>query len=222
LFFFNSQSWLKIALLLLFVSWSASISWGYQTTALFATPFIFVFGLFLLKDYDGNSRAVFAVQSLVLILALVVFFSGYKHPYNLEYKSERSAMKNDLGTIFTSLKYIKCDNKTYDQYSEFRDIYQKYGDNFVVLPNIPLAHAITGTKNPVGTDWPMNAEINNYTDEVFGLLESKNVTVFYLRDAKPSPASPGRYGSEVTVQVLNNWERIETLSYFDVYKKPVR
>ena len=220
LFFFRRYRWLNISILLLFVSWSSSISWGNQTTALYSAPIFFLFGLCLLRCYDKHDPLALTAKGVTFGLVMISFWVGFQHPYNLEYKAKRSEMTLDLGKVFPAFKYIKVDKKTYDQYSELKKLVSTYGGTYVVLPNMPLAHLVTGTLNPIGVDWPMNAEINNDASKVLQRIESSGVIVFVLRETSPDPRSAGKYGSLVTMSILKNWEKIANFEYFDVYKKP--
>lgn len=218
LFLTQRNNSIYLLILLHFVAWSASISWGYKSTALYATPAFLMLGMAYLSHIKNISPINSLSFFLTLTLAISVFHFAYRYPYNLEYKAERQNMTKDLSEIFPRFKFIKGDEYTYNLYKEFKTLTETYGNNFTVLPSLTLAHLLVGNKNPIGSDWLMNAEINDQTDLLIHRLEQNNIIVFYLKKTEPRPDTEGKYGSLVTLHIINNWEKIAEYQFFDVYK----
>lgn len=201
-----------LALLLLILSWTSSISWGYNTPVLFSAPMLFILGISVQKDFKRKNINIFAFS--LLVFAFIVFYVGYQNPYNLDHSSKRSKLTYRMDDIYQKLKYIYSDRKTYMEYKELKYFISKYGKNFTVLPDVTLIHYLSNTKNPIGVDWAMNAEINNQDTHIIKILEAKNIVVFLK---KGEVKADGKFGSSVTVYIHKNWKKISTGKFFDVY-----
>lgn len=203
-----------LSLVFLLLAWSASISWGYSSVVLFSAPIVFVIGL-LLRDSFSFTHVKLAATVLFL-LSIATFWAGYQHPYTLDQRGlHRKEMHYDMGLVYSRLTGIHADRNTYEQYVELKDMVQRYGDSFTILPSCTLAHFITDTRNPIGADWVLNAEINERSDLLIQRLE-RHCPVVFVERRKIS--SEGKWGSSVTTHVMKEWQKAEEGRYFDVYK----
>src|SRR5690606_15927963 len=126
-----------LLLLLLGISWSASISNGYQTPIHFSLPIFF--GLSLLVFSEGKiikTELKMPIYATILFVFLGTFYFGYQVLYR---DSNRSELNYDMGRVFPQLKGIKSDKDTFEKYNELKQLAPEY-PNFTVLPSITLAH----------------------------------------------------------------------------------
>ena len=50
----------------------------------------------------------------------------------------------------------------------------KYGNNFTVFPGSTLIHYLSGTNNPIGIDWVLNAEVSNQYEKLLVNKDPRN------------------------------------------------
>lgn len=140
----------RAAWLLLAVSWSAAVSWGYNLPILFATPWIWAAMLCSHQFYKA-SAIQFPKQILTgvyLLLLVLAFRVGYSFIYR---DGQRSDMDQDLGRIFPSLRGVFSDNETAERYMELQILAERYS-NFAVLPAFPQANFLSQTYPPLPLD----------------------------------------------------------------------
>ena len=199
-----------IVLLLLALSWSASISNGYRTPIHFSLPIFFsIYAYFLLNEEKRPNPALLIV---ITIMYLGSFFMGYQILYR---DSPRKYLDRSMGEVFPQLKLIKSDTETYDKFSELKSLSSKY-HNFTVVPSITLAHYLTKTINPIGTDWPHDLEINHQARALVSTLENKNTFVFVETNSFDEVELQDY---EIKRIIESEWQLIEKTSYFEVYVK---
>jgi len=198
-----------LVLLLLALSWSAGVSFGYQTPIHFSLPFVFVLYHYCFNTEEKNFRPV--ITNTVILLFLGTFFYGYQTLYR---DSNRNELTYNMGEIFPQLTFLKSDEATYNKYSELKQLSQRY-KNIAVVPASPLANYLTNTVNPIGTDWILNEEVNQEIPLLVKQLSIKNSTVFvekrtYTQEQKKSYT--------IVPLIENTWKKLEETQYFIVYK----
>jgi len=209
----REERYLK-ALVFLLLTWSCSISWGYQTTVLGFTPVVFIYGL-LLRDAFSHTYVKWGAVA-VLAIAILTFRTAGSSMYTLDHPGlRRSDVTYDMSQVSPRLTGIYADRETYEQYRELMALVNERGERFTVLPSCTLAHFITQTQNPIGSDWPMNAEINGQTDLLMSRLR-KNAN--YVLIERREIVEEGKWGSALTVRVMKEWMKVEEGKYFDVYE----
>ena len=201
-----------LLLLLLILSWTASISWGYNTVILFSAPVIFILSRNVQHDFKKASINKFAF--IFLLFACLTFYVGYQNPYNLGKPLKKSDLKYKMEEIYPKLKFIYGDKETYIKYKELKSLISEYGNNFTVLPDVTLIHYLSGTNNPIGIDWVMNAEINNQDNIIIDKLETKRLVVIIKNE---EIKADGKFGSKVTAYISENWNKIKVGIFFSVY-----
>ncbi|MEP2937016.1 MAG: hypothetical protein ABJM06_01385 [Gilvibacter sp.] len=202
----------RLLLLLLCLSWCASISNGFKTPISYAVPLVISLYVYL---QENRSEIVYKWASLAVLAAFLgVFYVGYQTVYN---DSERGELTYNMGDIFTRLRGIKSDEATYKQYEQLKALDAKY-DNYTILPSMTLGHYVTNTKNPIGVDWVFNHHLADDIDAHIKMLEDQDVTVFL----EPFENHKNSYeeSSLLTVYIKENWQQIDHTPYFRVYKKP--
>ena len=197
-----------LLMLLLALSWSASISNGYRTPIHFSLPL--VFALYVMFFNPVEKQITTRIASLVLGLYLVAFYIGYQTIYR---DSNRKELTYAMGDIFPQLHFIKSDKATYNKYAELKQLAIAH-PNFTVIPSVTHAHYLTKTINPIGTDWPLDVEINNEAEQLVQQLAEKNAYVF-LEKKKFSQEEIEGY--TILGIIKENWVLTETGHYFDVY-----
>lgn len=200
-----------LLLLLLCLSWCASISNGFKTPISYAVPLVVTVYVYF---FEAKTMAYFKpVAPAVLGVFLITFFIGYQSVYN---DSNRSQLTYNMGEIFPRLSGIKSDLATYTQYQELKFLDKKY-TNYTILPSMTLGHYVTNTKNPIGVDWVFNHHLADDIDKHAKLLEDNNVTVFL----EPFENHNNDYenSSLLTVYIKEHWQEIDRTPYFRVYQK---
>ncbi|QNJ98233.1 hypothetical protein [Constantimarinum furrinae] len=205
-----------LVILLLCLSWSASISNGYQTPIHFSLPVFFTLYLIVFSAEKRTSELdKLTLQPLtggIVILAfLVTFYLGYQSIYR---DAPRKDLNRDMGEVFPQLTFIKSDTEGFEKYSELKTLAIKY-PNFTVIPSMTLAHYLTGTVNPIGTDWPLDVEINDEATLLEQQLKEKNTTIL-LENAPLTKEQ--RDGYELIDRIEQNWKLIDRTQFFDIYQ----
>ena len=197
-----------LVLLLLALGWSASISNGYRTPIHFSLPLVFATFIFFFtaENFKGSKW----VYEGVLLAYLATFFIGYSTIYR---DSPRKELTYEMDTIFPQLAFIKSDKETFYKYEELKTLALKY-PNFTVIPADTHAHYLTGTVNPIGTDWAHDAEINENYKSLIKKLEEKN-TVVFIEATGYSSEQLSHY--EIYRSIESNWKLIDSNEYFKVY-----
>lgn len=168
---------IAVLILLLAISWSASVSWGYNLPILFATPWVFTtlqIGHTLWKVQFGKTYPASRHIAGILLLLVIGRFS-----YEFVYRDgRRSEMTVNLGTIFTKLDGIYSSPETAGLYLNLDSLSRRYGPDFVVLPAFPQAHFLTNSCSPLPLDWVVQREINGGNQLVMNSLEGKKPVLF--------------------------------------------
>src|SRR5690606_37719425 len=141
------------------------------------------------------------------------FYFGYQVLYR---DSNRSELNYDMGRVFPQLKGIKSDKDTFEKYNELKQLAPKY-PNFIVLPSITLAHYLTKTVNPIGTDWPLDVEINNEGEKLVSELDASKTIVFLENSEFTEEQLEGYIMEDI---IKNTWTLIIKTKYFVVYSPP--
>jgi hypothetical protein len=197
-----------LLILLLTLSWSASISNGYRTPIHFSLPMAFAIYVMFFKSEDNQISKKLA--TLIISFYLIVFYVGYQTIYR---DSNRKELVYSMVEVFPQLKFIKSDKETYDKYSELKQLAVAH-PNFTVLPSVTHAHYLTKTINPIGTDWALDVEINNEAEMLVQQLVEKNAVVFI---EKKEFSQEEIDGYSILEMIKRQWVLLETGDYFDVY-----
>ncbi|MBK8428453.1 MAG: hypothetical protein IPL27_21970 [Lewinellaceae bacterium] len=192
-------------ILLLAISWSAAVSWGYNLPILLATPWMFTtfeisrllrehtIGHFLTsrpirfwKPYRSGGRTTISSNMLreafpkwLPLLVLAILLSVARFGYEFVYRDgPRGEMTVDMGTIFPKLHGIYSSPQTAALYSDLKDLSRRYGPDFAVLPAFPQAHFLTNTAPPLPLDWVVQREMNGANQLVINSLKEKKPVLF--------------------------------------------
>jgi hypothetical protein len=208
-----NQKWLTLFFLLA-ISWCASISWGYQTPVLFSAPLLFGF-LYSARVFF-KTKNISALAMYTFLLGFISYFFAYQKPYRNPIRQELS---HDISHLFPKMKHIRVGKFTKDKYTELSFLVKKYGNNFTTLPGMPLVHFLTNTNSPIASDWPMNVETGNQNNSILNELKRKGVIVFVERQPITGiNETDAPFNSTVAYNVTRSFNKIDSLTYFDVYK----
>lgn len=203
------------------IAWAASISWGYTTVALFSAPSVIVVAL-VCVDLGKGLKKKTAISAVGVGSAIAIFFAGHQFLYSLEGPVKRSDVVVNIGTEFPVLAGIRVTVAQAEALRELRSLKSRLGENLVVMPNWPLYNTIFGGLNPLGMDWLLNTEVGPFDQAIRSRLDAVDY-VLVFRNASPSPESDGRFGSEITQSVTQNWVlEDDGGKYFKVYSNPIR
>lgn len=207
------------SILLLFLSWSSSISWAHTSPHLFSTPIIMIslMGAHQLL----NLKKIHKFLIYLLVIGLMTYFTGYQKPVQNDIKSK---IVFQLSEVTPSLKYIKGDKKIFHKLKDLDSLARKYGNNSKVLPFMPLFNFFQGSISPLPIDYAINCEIANKHDGVFAELVKKRTVVFIDRDWWQIEQSlddyKRMYGSIITYRVTNEWVKIDSTDCYYIYVAP--
>ncbi len=198
-------------------SWAASISWGYPAPAHYMIPSIFMVLYFLVKEVKAIIPAWYFPT--IAMGAFICYFLMYQYPYR---ETHRSKISFHLGDHFPKLNYIYTHREMYEKYGEIKQLNEIYGDNFTVLPAMPLANYLTNTLPPLQIDWAHDAEIAyEYGLElILNKLEETRPIIFVdkinsFKDAYERKV--GRSKSSLTRHVIEEWTKLGDSKYYNIY-----
>ena len=200
------------------ISWAASISWGYRTTALFSSPSLIVTALALHNVFEGHRLVRFG-PFVAITAILVILYAGNQFLYSFEGSVRRQEASVRIDNEFPSLYGIMVTEQQAAALRELALLKNELPDDIIVVPNWPLYNVIFGGSNPIGMDWLINSDVGPYGQLVKDRIERVTHALVF-RDAPSSPVE-GIFGSRLTQWIVLNWEfQDRKTKYFDVYENP--
>lgn len=216
LFYFKELSNPWGSILILFLSWSSSISWAHPSPHLFSTPIIMIFVVAVVRVCNVNN--VQRYLYFLLITGLVSYFLGYQKPH---YNDLRTDMVYDMSEVVPALRFVKGDKRMYDKLTDLSKLVMKYGHNSKVSPAMPLANLFYNSNSPIPVDYVINCEVSNKDDLIYDILVNKKTVVFLDRDwllvDKAIEDKNRKYGSKTAIRVLQEWHLVDSLKSYYVY-----
>lgn len=216
-FYKNLHTDAALPLMLLAISWSASVSWGYNLPILFASPWVFAVMDIGQKLWNSQHTKAFPVTryAVHLLVLLGVARYGYEFVYR---DGRRSEMSVSLGTIFPKLSGINSTPEKAALYRDLSQLRQKYGQQYVVLPAFPQAQLLTGDCSPLPLDWVVKRETNGDSTLIMKALNQYHPFVFLEKtNLKNTAADPEL---EHVRQILDRSKFVEETTFFRVYRYP--
>jgi hypothetical protein len=197
------------------VSWASGVSWGYAMPVLFSLPALMAVVYFIgrVNDFKVPQWG----YGLVAIVALGAFFAANRYPYS---DAHRPTLTYHMGDIFPRLSHIYSNKNSYEKHAMLKSLHGKYGDNFAVLPGLPLAHYVTETKPTIQLDWEHDGELmfEVGTKAVLERLSTQQTTVFVEKSNKEEAfLPPGNYKCSALEHILLHWHKVEENAHFEVY-----
>lgn len=205
-------SYLFPLVVLIAISWSVSISLGYQTTLLFATGIILTFITLFENEVSINPKKYILIG---LPLCLVAFASN-KNPYHEDSILE---LNYSLESISPKLKYIKTKKETFEKHLELKQLIKKYGENYIVAPSMPMANYLFNTQSQLPGDWLLDHEIDGQNERFIKICSNKKNYIFIEKsfvtgeDFKESTIK----ASTTAWYIYKKFNKIDATKYFIVY-----
>lgn len=214
----NRRKEALVFLLLCVLCWLSGISWGYTVPALFALPGTFVLLYVLTQELDFLSTVHVSplkrrLAPALLLFSTVLFLGISRHPYR---DKPRAELVYPAGDVFPEMSYIHTSHFGYHKLVEFKAHYQTFGDPYVVLPAMPLAHFLTQSSSPIGVDWAYDIEIGGKDLPVFINKFTEKAPTVFVEKARMEESS----ASSLLGHVLTHWTPVDTGEYFVVYRQP--
>jgi hypothetical protein len=199
-----------LPLLLLGISWCASVSWGYNLPILFASPWIW--GAMEVSRGLTFPKALQRMGGFGLLLALLMAFRiGYEFIYR---DGRRSEMMEPMGRIFPALSGIYSDQETAALYRDLQQLADRYGPDFKTLPAFPQANFLTRTTPPLPLDWVVNRETNGMNEWIYKLWNRPHLYFFIQKSFREKIGTDPEL--EVSRQVFERGKIMEETPYFYV------
>ena len=198
-------------LLLLGISWCASVSWGYNLPILFATPWVWA-GMEVTRILTQAVKPIRFLKPYrvgMLMVLLLSFRVGHEFVYR---DGRRSEMQVPMGTIFPALSGIYSDPETAELYRDLKQLAERYGPNFKTLPAFPQANFLTKTTPPLPLDWVVNRETNGDNTLIFKNLTVKQPVVFIQKSFGEKIESDPEM--EVTRRIFQSGKVVEETKFF--------
>ena len=170
--------------LILLVGWCASLSFAYQTPIL-AMGMAGAAIAPVLPTALGRIENGLAMVTMFVVVLLAVFVN-VEHPYRDLPRDQETA---DLGDVFPRLGQLYTNTANFERHRELRDLTERFvigaHRDFVVFTAFPLAHYLTGTRNPLSVDWIEPQEYLNNDDRLAAELErSRPVMIVERQDGE--------------------------------------
>lgn len=209
---------------LLGIAWCSSISWGFQTPILFATPL--VLGAFLLLSrHDGllGTAPMGKVAHLGLMAWVALALLPVWHPYRDQI---RPKLVCDMGRVSERLSYVVSTQNNCDKLAEalrFATSFQSRPLAF--LPAFTLQGYLAGNHNPLPSNWPMLAEMGNdpaaYQRKLDELVHH---VVLDQRegDEFSQGSSNGKFFVASVEHVRRHWRLLQRGKFYEVYANPLK
>jgi hypothetical protein len=192
-----------LVLLTLAGSWVSSISWGYQTPALYAAPIWL--GVMLLFSGEESLRLPQLLHASLLAMGLGTYFFMSQFPYR---DLPRSGEYVHLGEHEPKLQGIYGGAPTARELASLRSLVHTYEPaTWTVFPSMPLIHYLHNTPNPMPSDWEHNCEMAQHLNEGNWKKRLDRVQIVFVeRDKIDEIGSADRYACERCKQVTSgNW-----------------
>ncbi|MEM0999171.1 MAG: hypothetical protein AAGN35_19100 [Bacteroidota bacterium] len=209
---------MAVLLVMALVNWASGISWGFSIPVLYAFPGLF--GIVYYISFTLQIQVPRWYYPTLWAVALVTFFVLYQYPYR---DAPRAELNYHLGDVFPKLTYVYSNQDNYDKHADFKALHARLGDNFTVLPAMPLANYLTDTKPVIQIDWAHDGEINYEYGfrRIMARMEERRPYVLVEKEKKGEAYGEIRqYRCSLLKEVLENWQMVEETRFFEVYRQP--
>jgi hypothetical protein len=167
--------------LVLTMAWCASLSFAYQTPLLAIAAVAPLLAMTVTQAPTRFDRLLAALAFSVI--AAVVIVVNVDRPYR---ETPRDTQVADLGEIYPRFGHLYTNAFNADRHRELRDLSQRFALDehrpFVVLNEFPLAHFLSGTRNPLSLDWLEPQEYLGNEDRLRRELEASHAVILLERE----------------------------------------
>ncbi len=200
-------------LVILGIAWSSSISLGYQFPIFFATGIIATFVVLMGNELKSYSKYYFWIALPVCMIALSYHYKPYR-------EAAIFSLNHSLVTVSPKLKYIKTTKDNFEKYVELKKLIAKYGENFIVAPNMPMANYIFNQQSELPADWLIETEVARSQKMFIRLAADKKNYIFleksFLNHEAFMPADRVKHSS-ITEYIHQHFNCIEETQHFLIY-----
>lgn len=208
-----------VFLLLCVLCWLSGISWGYTVPALFALPGMFALLHVLTRELGFVSAAHVRplkrwLAPALLLVSTALFLGISRHPYR---DKPRAELVYPAAEVFPEMGHIQTSLYGYSKLAEFKEHYQRFGDPYVVLPAMPLAHFLTQSSSPIGVDWAYDIEIGGKDLPAFVSKLNEGAQTVFVEKARIAETS----ASSLLGHVVTHWTPVDSGEHFVVYRQPI-
>jgi len=195
------------------IAWSSSISLGYQFPVLFSTAIVLGFIVLIEKNLKMHPQYYLWIAVPVCITAFSYNLKPYREPNIFD-------LKYPLESISSKLKFIKTSKSNFEKYSELKQLVAKYGENFIVAPNIPMANYLFNDQSELPADWIIETEVGRRQNLFIRLASEKKNYIFleksFLQHEEFMPEDKEKFSS-IAAFIYKNFNQIDQTSHFLVY-----
>lgn len=206
-------AYLSPILVSLGIAWSSSISMGYPYPILCSTAIILSFIVLMEKHIIIQSKWYFWIALPVCLMAFSYNYRPYREAtiFNLHYSLE---------SISPKLRFIKTNKQSFEKYSELKKLISKYGENFIVAPNIPMANYLFNNQSQLPADWIIETEVNRQKKKFIKIASDKKNYIFleksFLEKEECMPEIASNFSS-ISWFIYTKFNKIDETKYFIIY-----
>lgn len=219
---------ITIVLIALLLAWSASLSVGYNSPALFLGPLLTILAAFVYSRSGTLVPKFLRAASVVVGVAVLLSF-GASRPYYIYQEQPSSELTEPLNGVLAGGRLIYTNPNTYDFLIDLNDIANEISARnrkYAIIPDAPGYWVQSRQTNPLPVDWPQPVELGNryLIDRVTNDLEAERgeVTVivqkvhaFYLADGFV-PLDEDQY--PVVQYVRSHFTKTSETDFFELYE----
>lgn len=146
-----------------------------------------------------------------------IAFSYNLKPYR---EAEIFSLKYSLESVSPKLKYIKTNKANFEKMTELKNLVAKYGENFIVAPNIPMANYLFNSQSELPADWIIETEVGRRQKLFIRLASDKKNYIFleksFLQHEEFMPEKVEDFSS-ISAFIYKKFNRIGETKYFLIY-----
>ena len=163
------------------------------------------------RDYP---KALFFAWGLA---ALALLLGAFRLAAEFVYRDGRRAeMHRHLGELFPQMSGIYSTETTYRRYAELRDLAQRYGPDFKVLPYFTRANYLTRTRPPLPNDWVAVRETGDDDAPLWRAVEERKPVFFVEKSMLGLIATDPEL--RFSKQVWERGQKVEEREFFVVVR----
>lgn len=199
---------------LLTISWSTSISLGYPAPLLFGTGITLTFITIMEDDIKINQKYYLLISLPICLVA----FASNNYPYR---EDSIFNLTYSLEVISPKLKFINTKKDTFEKHLELKKLIAKYGENFIVAPNMPMSNYLFNDQSELPTDWLIETEINRRINPIIRMCANKKNYIF-LEKSFVTKEDYGIYTVElnsISCYIYKHFNKIDETKYFIIYNQ---
>lgn len=202
-------------LLFLGIAWCCSISLGYPFPILFSTGIILSIILLFKNEIEAIRKSKLLIPISLFLCLLGFSYTIYPYREKAIYN-----LNTDLGEVSPKLEGLKSTRSNLDKLNELKRLKNKFGNRFIVAPNIPMAHYLFNSNSVMPADWIINSEINKNPKLFIDVASDKKKFIFleksFLKGEEFMPPKKVDF-SIISDYIYRNFKKIEETKYFIIY-----